>query len=237
MHIHVCFTDANGDNSIRHMFVWGDDCPDIDLKCYILILVYTLKWQGGYLFPSQAEVAAKPADGIYKTFVEEPDLYKQLKEWYQNIMGRIDKLLCHCTRKTAYLWDYLRGQIDLNMLRLQAGHDHAHTADQYISEEPALAHIIAQRNDATQKLGKYYPILSNGCENSRRVNLPCQHWQKPLPELARGFIEDVVGIDPNHPEACSIQYLYKKVTEWQAPGNNPQQTMKVSILTCNNMHK
>jgi hypothetical protein len=218
------------------MFIWGDDCPDIDLKRFILILVYAMNWQGGYLFPSATEIAAPPANGIYVTWTKERDLYTILKHWCNEILGRFDKLLCHCTRKTAYFWDYLRGQIDLNKLRLQAGHDYAYTADRYFTEAEALAACIAIHMEPKQKLGKYYPILSAGSENSSRVNLPCRQWQKPLPELARGFIEDLVGVDPRHPEARSIRFLYDKVKTWRAPADRPRQTMDVSTRVFMNMH-
>jgi hypothetical protein len=112
-----------GDKDIWYMFVWGDDFPDVDLKCFILIHVYAMKWRGGNLFPCQQEVGAMPANGIYKTLIEEYDLHQTLKLWYKNVLRRLDKLLCHCCRKTAYLWDYIRCEHDVNKLWLQAGHD------------------------------------------------------------------------------------------------------------------
>jgi hypothetical protein len=99
------------------MFVWGDDCHDIDLKRF-----------------SQQEAGAMPANGIYKTLIEEYDLYQTLKLWYKNVLRRLDKLLCHCCRKTAYFWDYIRCEHDVNKLRLQAGHDNAKTADWYFND-------------------------------------------------------------------------------------------------------
>jgi hypothetical protein len=214
------------------MFVWGDDCPDIDLKRFILILVYAMNWKGGNLFPSQQEIGAMPDNGIYTTLIEESDLYSQLKLWYRNVITRLDKLLCHCCRKTAYLWDYIRGEHDINKLRLQAGHDNPNTADRYFNDTAALGECMAVHDDEQQRLGKYHAILSSGSENSSRVNYPGRRWQVPLPELARGFIEDVVGIEPTHPQARQIRYLYEQVTAWREPEDNPRQAINVSMRMC-----
>jgi hypothetical protein len=114
---------------------------------------------------------------------------------------------------------------DMEVLRLQAGHDHAYTGLKYFGEAGALALILSIHNDPKQRLGTFRPIFSAGSENGERSNRPGRQWQKPLPEIARGFVEAVVGVDPYHPEARSIRYLYGRVTAWRHPTSDPDKVL------------
>jgi hypothetical protein len=96
MKVHYKTTHTAGDGgqgnfrktfrTVRELWIWGDDTyPDMDIKRHLLAHLYIIGWQGGYLFPSHEELRNPPADGIYKTFITEEQLYR----WVKNTMGNM----------------------------------------------------------------------------------------------------------------------------------------------------
>ena len=74
------------------------------------------------MFPSFEELDNPPPDGIYKTTLEEKDLYDTLKPIYKDVLHRSEKLGVHCTRKTGYLFAVLGGCSDIAKMMLAAHH-------------------------------------------------------------------------------------------------------------------
>ena len=201
----------------RYLYMWGDDAyPDLDLKRHLLAYLYIINWKGGYLFPSKEELQKPPADGIYKTRLQECDLYQVLKHIFANVLKRKDKLSAHTGRKSGYLFGSIRGADWFGMM-LAADHDCAEVATRYGKDAEAIMAVNLVLQDERQKLGQWRSPHCAGDETAMRSTGPCQQFQKPLAELVVGFIEQRVGIAPTDPRRRHPKYLCEKVVAWKKP--------------------
>ena len=223
-------TDDNDYSSLRYLYLWGDDkCADVDLKRLLLAYLYVIKWKGGTLFPSKEELANPPQDGIYKTHLAEKDLYESLGYIFKNVLKRNDKLGSHTGRKTGYLFGLLRGALGYFSLMLAADHDCPAVAKRYCRDAEAIMEVNRVFNDPKQQLGPWRSPHCSGDENAARSAAPGANFQKPLPELVRGFIEVRVGISPTDPRCYQPKYVYSRVIQWRKPGVNPVRELQVSV--------
>jgi hypothetical protein len=200
------------------------------LKRHLLAYLYVIGWKGGYLFPSMDELYNPPADGKYKTMMTESTLYSSLKDIFTEVLRRADKLGSHCARKTAYLFGTMRGAL-LEMLMLAADHDCWAVALRYFKDSESIMQINRVYREPTQALGLWKNPHCSGDETCRIVLSPGTKWQKPLPELAVGFIEIIIGINPNDPQGRQPKYVCDKVVAWMHPGKKPIDELLVSLQT------
>lgn len=219
---------------MRHAYIHGDDeVPEIDLIRHLLAYIYMIGWKGGFLFPSQDELNNPPADGIYKTCVTDDDLYTCLTRLYKLILGRIDKLGIHCLRKTAYLFAIFRfvGPHDLAEICKCAGHSlgkQLKTVMKYVRD--ATASKTQFRNDPEERVGEYKSSYSTGGSNAKKAAAKSKKFHKPLWEIARGFVEEEVGIHPTDPMAKNSLYLFTKVRAWRKVALDPAKELMVCIF-------
>lgn len=190
-------------------------------------------WKGGSLFPSKEEFENPPADGIFKTKMEEDDMYNALHHMYVHVLKRKDKLGCHTGRKTGYLWGTIRGALSLGLM-LAADHDCYEVAARYVKDAEAIMEINRCFNSAKQRLGTWKSPYCAGDETAARSAMPGAVWQKPLPELVVGFIEHAVGISPNDPLRHHPKHVYNAVISWKKPGRNAKGELMVSLYYCFN---
>jgi hypothetical protein len=62
-------------------------------------------YKGGHLFPTDNELAARPVDGIFKTYRKYKNTLSELNNTFSTILGRnIKDFGTHTLRKTAYLF-------------------------------------------------------------------------------------------------------------------------------------
>ena len=210
----------------RKLWIFGDDqTPDLDLKRHLLAFLYCIGWKGGFLFPTAAELDNPPADGVYKTCIDETTLVDSLKELFKTICKREDKLNSHCGRKTGYLFACLRGAT-MEQAMLAAAHKVVETAKKYMRDAEALATIMRRTEDSKQQLGEWQsPYCANGEETGMRATAPMAKYQCTLKELVVGFMEERIGIDPRDPRARFPNYVMEKLVEYQKV-KSPSQEMK-----------
>ena len=213
----------------RYLYLWGDDdCPLVDLKRILLAYLYAIGWKGGALFPTKAEINDPPADGIYKTRMTENDLYTTLGLLQKGVLKRKDKLVSHAGRKSGYLFGIIRGASVLS-LKQDADHECYEVVERYAKDAEAIMAVNRCFQDKEQRLGPYRAAYCCGDETAVRSCMPGRKFQKPLPELAVGFIEERVGISPLDPMCRVPSYLLEKVLAWRKPGASPGQELQVSV--------
>lgn len=202
----------------RKLWVHGDDiCGDVDTKRHLLAFLYSIGWKGGYLFPTKAELAQPPVDGVYKTFIGEDALHQAVKTIFTTVIKRKDKLTSHTGRKTGYFWGRLRGaSVEQNMQA--ANHIIFTTAKKYMKDAEALTTIIRKVNDPKERLGKWSSCYcANGEETGMRATAPMAKYQVGLKELVVGFIEQLVGVSPLHPRCREPKHLLDGVLTYKKP--------------------
>jgi hypothetical protein len=108
-------------------------CPILHLLAYI----YLTGYKGGHLFPTDKELQARPADGIFKTYRKYNDTLVELTECFAKILSRNRKDFgTHTLRKTAYLfaiWAMGKNWTDdtFHIIMDSARHDDETTARKY----------------------------------------------------------------------------------------------------------
>ena len=94
----------------------------------------------------------------------------------------------------------------------------------------AIVDAASAYADTKQLVGTWRSCYSRGGENNVSVALPGAQWQRPLPEIVQGFVEQVLGVPPNHPHRHHPQYLFDHAVRWNPPRNDPQQSLMVSYI-------
>ena len=212
--------------------MWGDDvCPDIDVKRLLLAHLHIIGWKGGCLFPSKEELANPPINGVYQTCMDEPGLLAVLGKLFVDVLKRDDKLGSHTARKSGYLLGLLRGAPSLLSLMTAADHISIKVAMRCLRDAEAMLNVNRVFNDPKQQVGAWRSPHCAGDENAARSAAPGSQFQKPLPDIVKGFIQQRVGIHPQHPKAREVSYVYQQVVAWRKAGNNPTQDLQVRL--CN----
>lgn len=201
----------------------------MDTKRLLMAYLYSIKWKGGPIFPSQEEIKNPPPDGIYKTKLTEDDLYGTLKTIYEQVIEREDKLGSHTARKTGYLFGFLRGCSDVAILMQAADHECPKIAKRYIKDAQSIAAVNRVYNTPENNVGRWESPYCAGDETSVRSCAPGHQFQKPLPDLLQGFMEEVIGISAADPKRYSPKHLFNTVVAWKMPGNHPMQDLNVSL--------
>jgi len=194
----------------------------------LLVFLYAIGWKGGSIFPSFDEIRNPPADGIYKTHLTENDLYETLKPIYRDVLKRFEKLGVHCTRKTAYLFAALGGCTDTATMMQAAHHACPKVVTRYILDALNIDRVLKLFADSKQFVGNWSSCFSGGGENNVSAALPGAKWQRPLPEIVVGFVEQVLGVAPHHPQRFQPNFLFDLAIQWHPPQKDPSHSLTVS---------
>jgi hypothetical protein len=212
----------------RYLYIWGDDqYPDLDLKRHLLAFLYIIQWKGGNLFPSKEELLNPPEDGIYKTLMDENDMYKEVAYLYVTVLRRQDKLSVHTGRKTSYLFGYIRGGTWFDLM-MAADHDAVHVAQRYAKDASSIMQVNAVLQDEKQALGVWKSPHCAGDETAVRSTRPGAEFQKPLARLVVDFMHFQIGIDPCDDQRYTPKYICEKILLWRKPGN-PYNALRDSL--------
>jgi hypothetical protein len=201
--------------------------------------IYMIGWKVGYLFPSSKEIDKNPpSDGIYKTCISADELRDEVSAICQGVLKRKDKLALHFTQSTGYLfaiWQF-PGVPDKLGIAQAAGHCYdnrngGHTISGYCHDADSMKHAFSLRPGGMKKeemLGPWKSLFNEGGDAQIAAALESSHWHKPLPEIARGFVEEVVKVNPNDPKARNPIDLFEKVRAWRQPRTDA----KAALLVC-----
>jgi hypothetical protein len=189
--------------------------------------IYMIEWKGGYLFPTAKELANPPSDGIYKTCISADELRIEVTEICQGVLKRMDKLALHFTRSTGYLFAIWRfvGPADKLGIAQAAGHcvnnrGGNHTISGYIHDADSVKHSFSLAPGGMKKeerLGPWKNPYNEGGPAQIAAASESSKWHKPLPEIARGFVEEVVMVNPKDPKCRNPIDLFEKVRAWRQP--------------------
>jgi hypothetical protein len=81
-----------------------------------------------------------------------------------------------------------------------ANHKNYNVAARYMQDAKAIAQINRCNADPKQAVGSWRSPYCAGNETAVKSTQPGHQWKVDLPVLVVGFIERVVGVNPNHPE-------------------------------------
>lgn len=109
-----------------------------------------------------------------------------------------------------------------------ADHECPAVAKRYIKDAQSIAAVNQVFDVPRNRLGRWMSPHCAGNETAVRSCAPGAQFQKPLPDLVQGFIEEVIGIKVSDPNRFSPKYLFNNVVAWKMPGSNPKQELKVS---------
>ena len=204
----------------RTLHIWGDDrFADVDSKRHLLGCLCCIGWKGGTLFPTKRELENPPADRVHKTTMTEDDLCGALKCLFKTVLERDDKLTAHTGRKSGCLWNRIRGA-DSQQLMTAAAHDACEVAARHAKDCDAARDVHSVFDDRNQQLGTFRNCCCAGDETAVDSASPGRQFQKPLPQIVVGFIENRVGVDPNDAKARHPRHVMEKILGWQKPENN-----------------
>ena len=175
------------------------------------------------------EIENPPSDGIYKTHIQNNELYSELNGIFTRILKRNDKLATHTNRKSAYLISSLRGAAATSVM-LAADHDCYAVAARYMRDAEAVVSVNQVYNDPRQAVGTWKQPHCLGDETAVRACRNGAQWQKPLPVLVVGFMENLVGINPADPRRNDIKYVCEEVVKWKKVDTNPTEQLTLSIV-------
>ena len=113
----------------------------------------------------------------------------------------------------------------MNDIMAASGHRSVRVALDYARDAASMLRKILILKDPNQRLGKFHPSHSTGDENCERVCDPCRQWQKPLPELVRGFMEECVKIIPGDIRNTNPKYMFDKVVDWSTPDRSAERKL------------
>lgn len=156
----------------------------------------------------------------------ENDLYTNLNFIFATVLGWKDKLGSHTGRKSGYLRAFLAGITNVMTIMLAADHECLIVAKRYVKDSMAIASVNNVFNVPRQQVGTWYSPYCAGNETAARACAPGAQWQKPIVQLVKGFMEDVVKINPTDPRCNQPKFIYKQVTDWRRPGSNPKADLK-----------
>ena len=216
-------------NSFRYLNLWSNEqAPDLDPIRHLFCYLYIIGWKGGSLFPSHEEIKNPPRDGVYKTKLSESELYSVLNDIYHHVLQREEKLGTHAGRKTSYLFAFLAGITNVSEMMAAAFHKCPKVALKYILDAMSVKEKIRSQGDANQHVGQWHNCHSIGGENNRTVVLPGAKWQKPLPDLVRGFVEVVLRLSPLDKRTKQPSYLIHQALQWRRPHQLPMKRLQAS---------
>jgi hypothetical protein len=78
-----------------------------------------------------------------------------------------------------------------------------------------------------EMLGPWKSPFTEGGGYQIAAALESSHWHKPLQEIARGFVEEVVKVNPNDPKARNPIDLFEKVRTWRQPRTDAKAALLV----------
>jgi hypothetical protein len=222
----------------RYATIWGDrEHSDLDLVRHLLAYIYMMRWKGGYLFPTSKEAANPPVDGIYKTCISAGELCAEVGKIMVTVLGGTHKLAHNFTQPTAYLFAMFRSVGPPNMVAITqaAAHSMSYNSDDhftmagYSRDAETVKHALSlvPNGKDDEKLGPWMtPYCDGGAKALADAAMGAQ-FHRPLPEIARGFVEEVVKINPFDPQCRNPIFLFARVRQWRRPS-----TAKESLLVC-----
>jgi hypothetical protein len=208
----LCFT-VNGKEETEDIYLmsWDDkDCPDFSPSRAMLIWIAFSGIEGGYLFPSQEQIGQKkPTMHLsYSTFLQ------KVKYLFQTVLGKKLEIVdtdviigTHMCRHTAYLLAYwgltMRDREVDNTLAANLAQSARHADPKmmmtYLGDAATLQELAERTpEDATldNTVGLWKSIHVNTHSSFGQLNLSSRKWQRPLAELAKWYIFDLLAI-PN----------------------------------------
>ena len=218
--------------------LWDDkDCPEFSSCKAVLIWMYISGIKSGPLFPSEDQYLKLQRVGdipmecfLYKTFLS------KLQWLIINILKEDPKsptmlnliLGTHILRKTAFLfafWGFVltnritatadklvMNAMDAANILLSARHKNISSTATYIGDSgtlKALLDRIDPKDTMSNRVGEWEPIHIKSSHQFANANMRSNQYIKPLPELAKWYILDVVKIPRNAP--ASIPFIYRNV--------------------------
>jgi len=187
------------DSSWKYFWIWADhDCPDLCPVRHLLVYLYLTGHQGGYLFPTVAEIKEKPADGIFMT----AESYQHFRRWYRTLVDEVlsmrtnaFKIGLHMFRKAGYLFrlwairDWKRGDLAWASLKKDARHEKDEDAEKYAKDAAGLRHIANLFNDPANRVVDCRPIYLEAPELATYLSHESTAKNVALPELAKKFVK------------------------------------------------
>lgn len=206
---------VKGGTRRRHSYLFlNNDYEDIDPVRNLLAWLNLIGWKGGFLFPSEEELNNPPSNGIYQTHMSDDSLRDKLDVMYRDVLNRTDRLGTHTFRKTGYLFSRLGGG-DWHGIMQAANHKTYEIADRYDKGLACLGNLIRLNGDLRNMVGVWHSPRAIPSENFRRVCAPGAQFQKPLHELAEGFMRHVIGIHPDDPRSQDIRHISRQLQLWR----------------------
>jgi hypothetical protein len=193
----------------------------MDLVRHLLAYIYMIGWKGGYLFPTSKEMANPPVDGVYKTCISAKELRAEVGKILVAVLGCSSYKLAHnFTQTTAYLIAIFRsvGPPNMGAITQAAGHSNDSDRFRYSRDAETIKHCMSfgkRRDD--EKLGPWMTPYWDGGAKALADAATGAQFHKPLPEIARGFVEELVKIDPSDPQCRNPISLFARVRQWRRP--------------------
>jgi len=220
----------------KKFMAWDDkDCPEFSPSKAILIWLAVSGIKSGYMFPTLQQLHAKA------TAPTEHCTCRHMLSFIKHLVFDVLKedpsdptlvaliIGTHMLRKTGFLlacWGFmLRGKCKSNnsllepdqaALLLSARHESVASMANCISDSGTMKELI-DRIDAgnpDHHVGEWKPIHVKTCHNFARINMKSAQHQQALPDLARWWLVDVVGLPPNFKE-MSVSSIHRHVNSFQ----------------------
>ena len=221
------------DNQITSLLLWRDDtCPEFCPVRLLLVYLHISGIKSGTLFPSEEELIAAPASGVYSTSVTYDVLNKRMTHLVRNVLGLPEsfKVGLHMSRRTAYLFAIF-GDGKVTNIAPSARHKDLNIAMLYAADALAqkkLAHIYG---DPLNLVKKWVPFLLQSTANALLLGIDAMPFQCDIVPLAEKFVLQHIKIAPSHPAYKSPVTLCFKSLSIVIPADENSEAMNSYILT------
>jgi hypothetical protein len=175
----------------------------------LLVYLYTIKWRGGYIFPSPQELHNPPSDGVYTTTICHATLNRQIQELCRKVLQPRSnmKVGCQTWRKTGYCLAIF-GDADRDDLKMSARHSKKSKDAPTYSKDAAGSYQMQKQNpNPLNSVREWTNIVVQNTGNAEIMAILSGSRFTEFRDLPEFFIRECLGIGAQHPRAQDAHFL------------------------------
>jgi hypothetical protein len=236
------------DDSWLHFMIWNDeDCPEFSASYAVLIWVELAGITSGRLFPRKEELVHIRSCGHTNNNLNYETFLGVMKHLLLDVLKRDPSKMenqiigTHVLRKTAFLfanWGYIfhcknRDNLELPPMEIaailmSARHKEVSSTATYLDDSGTLQALVRrdQVNRDRHRIGRWEPIHMKAMDSFASILLESRKYQKPLPALAKLFVDRVCE---GNTMKLSIPRIHEKATGYK-PDLSLEEEIKVKLF-------
>jgi hypothetical protein len=241
---------GNRDSDWLHFMIWNDeDCPEFSASNAILIWVRLSGITSGRLFPPKEELDHVKSSGHTDNHLSHDSFLGMMKHLLIDVLKRDESKMgsqiigTHILRKSAFVfakWGFTLHftsnrnvtqelpVMEVDSILLSARHKKPDSTATYMDDCGTLeAHVRRDPvNQDRHRVGRWEPIHMTALPSFDSLPLESRKYQKPLPALARWFVDKMCD---GYTNDFSILRIHEKATGYK-PALSLEEKFKASLF-------